>query len=92
MKFNWLIILLFGVALVLLTECTKHFSRTSTAYTAHGGGFPATWPSVLHYYEFGGGGYLTIPLQESAFGIEFRYSRIYTYKAHQLALVLSWIG
>ena len=71
---------------------TQHVSRTAAAYTAHGGGFPATWPSVLHYYEFGGGGYVTIPLQEKALGIELRYSRLYTYKANQLSLVLSLIG
>lgn len=71
---------------------TQHVSRTAAAYMAHGGGFPATWPSVLHYYEFGGGGYVTIPLQEKALGIELRYGRLYTYKAHQLSLVLSLIG
>jgi hypothetical protein len=70
---------------------TQHVSRTATAYTAHGG-YPAISPSVFHYYEFGGGGYVTIPLQECALGIELRYSRLYTYKAHQLSLVLSLIG
>lgn len=71
---------------------TQHISRTAAAYMSRGGGFPATWPSVMHYYEFGGGGYMTIPFQERALGIELRYSRMHTYKAHQLSLVLSWIG
>jgi len=71
---------------------TQHFSRTVAAYTEHGGGFPANWPSVFYYYECGGGGYVTIPLQENALGIELRYSRNLTYKANQLSLVLSLIS
>ena len=70
---------------------TQHFSRTVAAYTAHGGGFPANWPSVFFYYEFGGGGYITIPLQKITLGIETRYSRNYTYKANQLLLMVDFI-
>ena len=71
---------------------TQHFSRTAAAYTAHSGGFPANWPSVFYYYECGGGGYVTIPLQKNALGIELRYSRNLTYKTNQLSLVLSLIS
>ena len=70
---------------------TQHFSRTVAAYTEHGGGFPANWPSVFFYYEFGGGGYITIPLQKITLGIETRYSRNYTYKANQLLLMVDFI-
>lgn len=70
---------------------TQHFSRTVAAYTAHGGGFPANWPSSFYFYEFGGGAYLSIPVDVKTIGIEASFSRNYTYKAHQFSLTVDYI-
>ena len=92
MGFGTLLIEQFDLSNDKKVGLTVHFSRTAAAYTEHGSGFPANWPSVIHYYEFGGGGYMTIPFLEHAFSIELRYSRLYTYKNHQLSLMLNLIS
>ena len=89
----------FGVSLIEQIELnngmkvglTQHFSRTVAAYTEHGGGFPANWPSSFYFYEFGGGGYLSIPVEAKTIGIEASISRNYTYKAYQFSLMVDYI-